>query len=194
MMRATLTTLVAACFALVLSAEEPPKQAAKDGGTAPRSEASPQQDSPLVRAAKAAQKARAAKASTGRAITDDSVRKSTGRITILSEGKAPGATTPEDAEAALVAITKDRDEAAKQAEQARREIEELEKEIARLEKELASIEESFYDESDVELREDLPQRNFAKTKADLERAREKLAEARKRHEALARASSNVIRR
>lgn len=195
MMRTALTCFATALFAASLAASEPKKPAPKeDGGATVLSGTPAQQDSPLVRAAKAARKAREAKPSTGPVITDSSVKKSTGRITILSETKEPDAVTPEDARAALAAMKQERTEAGVQAEQARADVESLEGEVARLEKELASIEESYYDESDVELREDLSQRDFAKTKADLETVREKLATARKRHQELERASSNVTRR
>ncbi|MFN2441058.1 MAG: hypothetical protein ABR517_00055 [Thermoanaerobaculia bacterium] len=195
MIRSLITILAATLVAVSVFAGEQKTPPKKDRASAAGSEAPAPQDSPLVRAAKAAQKARERKASTGTVITDESVKKSTGRITVLSEPVAPAAPArPEDAGAALAGMKKERTDAAAQAEQARLEIETLEKEIARLEKELDSIEESYYDESDVELRADLSQRNFARTKADLAAAREKLAEARTRHEALSRASSNVIKR
>ncbi len=149
-------------------------------------------DSPLVRAAKAARKSREKTQASQKVITDASVKKSTGRLTILSDKSPSGVPPAEEAEAILKKLEKDRADAALEAAKAGREAEALETEIARLERELASIEEEYYDESDVELREDVSQRDFGKTKADLAAAREKLAAVKKRQEQYSRLASQVV--
>lgn len=195
MNRSVVVCLSAALLAAPLSPAETPKA----GSTKPAAarvvseRPVPATDSPLVRAAKAARKAREKKASSGPVITDDSVKKSGGRLTVLSGSARAGTPAPEDAEAAFVKMNQDRADAAMRAEQARVEAEGLVKEIARLERELASVEEDYYDESNLELRDDVAERDFKKTKTALETAREKLAAARKRQQEFARASSNVVK-
>lgn len=193
MTRMAVTCAVSMLLAASALAAEPKKPLEqKDGSTRVVSETPAAGDSPLVRAAKEAKKARVKKASSTPVITDKSVKKSSGRLTILSEGKS-GAATPEDAEAAFTKMNQERADRTSEAKVTEVEVAALEKEVTRLEKELASVEEDYYDESNVELREDLSQRDFAKTKTDLETAREKLAAARKRHEALSRSTSNIYK-
>ena len=191
MTRMAVTCAVSMLLAASALAAEPKKPpATKDASTRVVSETPAAGDSPLVRAAKEAKKARAKNAASTPVITDQSVKKSSGRLTILSEGKS-GATTPEDAEVAFAKMNQDRADQISAGKVAGDEVTALEKEVARLEKELASVEEDYYDESNVELREDLSQRDFARTKTDLETARAKLAAARKKHDSLARSTSNI---
>jgi chromosome segregation ATPase len=194
-MRSSVTiALAATLLAAVAVRGEEPKQPVKKPGQAKVLSARPATapDSPLVAAAKAARKARGKNEGSETVITDATVKKSKGRLTVLTEMNPTGKAAPEQAEAELAKMTRDRAEAAKAAEKARVEVEALEKEITRLEKELASVEEDYYDESNVELREDVSQRDFGRTKAALAEARTKLEAARKRHRELAAAASNVI--
>ncbi|HEU5162884.1 MAG TPA: hypothetical protein VFV54_07055 [Thermoanaerobaculia bacterium] len=186
------TCIVSALLATSALAAEPQKAPAKKPGTTVLTEAPATGDSPLVRAAKAAKKARDKNASPTPTITDASVKKSSGKLTVLSEGKG-GTPSPEETESAFAKLNQDRADQIRQAAVARDEVAALEKEVTRLEKELVSVEEDYYDESNAELREDLSQRDFAKTKKDLESAREKLAAARKRHDALSKLTSNVYK-
>ena len=193
MTRMAVTCAVSMLLAASALAAEPKKPpATKDASTRVVSETPAAGDSPLVRAAKEAKKARIKNSASTPVITDKSVKKSSGKLTILSEGKS-GAATPEDTEAAFAKMNQDRADQMSRAKVTGVEIAALEKEVARLEKELASVEEEYYDESDVELREDLSQRDFARTKTDLETARGKLAAARKRHEELSRSTSNIYK-
>ena len=195
MKRTVLVSLATALLAISSALADEPKEApAKDQKAKVLTErpAAPV-DSPLVRAAKAARKSREKTAASQKVITDASVKKSTGRLTVLSDKNPAGLPPAEEAEAILKKAEKDRADAALEAAKASREAEALEKEIARLDRELASIEEEYYDESDVELREDVSQRDFGKTKADLAAAREKLAAVKKRQEQYARLASQVVK-
>lgn len=180
------TAVVSVVWALLLagaSAADEPKQAAPKGEKAKvvSKQAAPPTDSPLVKAAKAAQKSRQKSGAGAKVITDASVKQSKGRLTILAESTAPPA---EAVEAAVVNERRAKAAAAAEAEKVRLEIESLRAEVARHEKELAGIEASYYDEFDAETREATWEDSFGKTKAALDAARAKLAAAQKRQQEL----------
>lgn len=185
MKRTAVVSLVSAlAFASLLAAGEP-KQSEPKGEKAKSVSPQPAADSPLVKAAKAAKSSRKKTAPNDKVITDASVKKSKGRLTILAEPKAPAEVT----EAATAAEEQARAAARAEQQKAREEVAALRAEVARLEKELATIETNYYDEYDGELREGLWEENFGRVNAALEAAREKLAAAQKREQDLATAAS-----
>ncbi len=181
MKRTAGVSLVAALACSALLAAGAPQQAEAKGETAKSVSARPPADSPLVKAAKAAKKSRQKSGAADKAITDASIRKSKGRLTVLAEPKAPAEVT----EAATIAADQARTAARAEDQRAREEVSALQAEVARLEKELSAIETSYYDEYDGELREGLWEEKFGRAKADLDAARAKLEAAQKRQVTLA---------
>ncbi|HEY0593730.1 MAG TPA: hypothetical protein VGF40_18305 [Thermoanaerobaculia bacterium] len=183
MNRTAVVSVVCALLLAGTAAADEPKKAEAKGEKAKTisQQPAPPKDSPLVRAAKAAQKSRQKSGAGGKVITDASVKQSKGRLTILAESTAPPA---EAVEAAVVNEQRARAAAAAEAEKVRLEIESLRAEVARHEKALAEIEASYYDEFDAETREATWEDSFSKTKAALDAAREKLAAAQKRQKEL----------
>lgn len=185
-MRRTLTVSLVAALALAgfAAADEPQSAAKGEKAKVISQQPAAQADSPLVRAAKAAKKSRQKSGEAEKAITNESVKKSKGRLTILAESAEPA----EVKQAAAQDEAKARAEAAAGAEKARLEVKNLQAEVARLEKEMAAIETGYYDEYDAELRENLWEEKFGKAKAALEAARARLADAQKRQQELAAAA------
>lgn len=164
--------LIALAAALSLSssvagAEQPPKRVAKTVVAA-----EPSGDSPLVRAARSGPKDR------GRAkitITNETVRKTTGKVSELqSEIAPPAEIEPVDTSSAerekLIQAQK-----RELAEQKRQEAHDL---VLELERELNQLEEDYYNESDPTYRDDVLQRRFDESKSRLDDARRSLSDAR----------------
>ncbi|HUP66317.1 MAG TPA: hypothetical protein VM557_13655 [Thermoanaerobaculia bacterium] len=187
-------SLLLAGFCLAASAliAAEPSKAPK---TAPASseETASQEDSPLVKAAKDARKNREKSRLSGIVITDDVVKNSGGRVTIVHSASLIPELNEKDEPAGEIldrmANEKSSQAAARLAADAR--VTALEKEIAAIEKSLGPLEEEYYEEEDPENREDeifdryqTAKRSLDEKKAALTAARE---EARRLKEA-----SNVV--
>lgn len=129
-------------------------------------------DSALVKAAKASGGPK--KKSTTKVITNDDVKKSTGKLTELPGSKKSAATpsgTPKSA-------VEKQDEQRKLTAAASRKVEAAELKVARLESDLASIEQSYYESDNPVERDTTIKQRFALTKQQLDVARKVLADAR----------------
>jgi hypothetical protein len=175
-------------------AADGPKTVAADGVKAPDgtvgAAAIDPKDSPLVRASKAARAASAARPKPIKpikVITNDEVRKSKGKLSVLpprpgmeqtassgSDAAPPAMTTPEMREKQLQERER-RDRLSQQIADSKRT-------IAALESALNRLEDEYYQSDDPSYRDNVIQKRFSETKSRLERSREAL---RKSESALA---------
>lgn len=132
-----------------------------------------QKTSALVSAAK---KAKETKKKSRIKITDESVKKSTGKLTLLPPAPEPEETAKND-EAPVPAIVAKRAKADAKLSDAKVEVEELEKELRR-------IEETYYLESDPNYRDEVLRPRFEQTRKQLDRARDLLLIAREERQNL----------
>jgi hypothetical protein len=137
-----------------------------------------QKDSPLVRAAKAARAARAAGPKSNKAvkvITNDDVKKSRGKLTVLParHGSVQGGSASTGSSETPEAQWQDSENRKREA----RRIAELKKTTADLETELNRLEDEYYQSDDPMYRDRVIQRKFNETKMDLEKSRQELNKA-----------------
>ncbi|MGH9458700.1 MAG: hypothetical protein ACRD2J_13800 [Thermoanaerobaculia bacterium] len=142
-------------------------------------DAAASKDSPIVRAAKAAQKAREKRGEAKLSISDEDLKKDGGRLTI-SSGAGPDK-PPEQSDMAILeaaAAERERERAAKAAADRQRR-EAILEEIERLEKDLGSLEHVAHDVDEIELSPRL-----AEIASHFEEKRKHLAELKKELAAL----------
>ncbi len=131
-------------------------------------------ESPLVRAARLS---KANRKIPKKVLTNADVKKSKGKLAVSSPPPLPAGGLPK-------ADTDKRSPLEKQDAQyrARKAAEErvgvAQKKVDGLEKDLAAIEQSYYEEKDLNRRDDVIQKRFAQAKRQLEEARKELADAR----------------
>jgi hypothetical protein len=118
----------------------------------------------------AAKKAKETKKKSRISITDESVKKSTGKLTLLPPAPEPEETA-KNGEAPAPEIVAKRANADAKLSSAKIEVEELEKELRR-------IEETYYLESDPSYRDEVLRPRFEQTRKQLDRARDLLLTAR----------------
>jgi len=155
----------------------------RTGGSVAGAVSIDQKDSPLVRAAKAARAARAAGPKSNKpvkVITNDDVKKTHGKLTVLPAhhgGAQTGSASPgsSDTPAAQWQDSEKRNREAKK-------IAELKKTTAEFETELNRLEDEYYQSDDPMYRDGVIQRKFNETKMDLEKSREELNKAQHRKE------------
>lgn len=135
-------------------------------------------DSPLVRAAKSS-KAKKSKKSV--VITDADVKKSTGKLSIISSRELPPAAeqavAPEKAEAAAApAPAAPSKQTAREEAQAR--YEKAQQEVETLMREVSTAEEDYYNEDDATIRDQVIEARFDRARKRLDAARAELENAR----------------
>ena len=144
-------------------------------------------DSPLVRAAKAARAANAAKPKRNKpvkVITNEDVKKSQGKLTVLPARTGTAQTGPgENASPAASPrmLETQRDELAARNRQ-NKEVENLKKTAADLESALRRLEEEYYQSDDATYRDKVIRSRFNDTKKELDKSRELLDKAQRRLE------------
>lgn len=136
-------------------------------------------DSPLVKAAK---KSRAARKKSEIRITDEDVKKSTGRVTVAPDlppiVALPGGKQQLSAEEELKRLEEAKAREITEREAARQRVEDAEKKVASLERMLNAVTDAYYDEADPSKREDAIESNFNDIQKRLEEARTELQKAR----------------
>ena len=132
------------------------------------------EDSRLVEAAKASGGAN--KKKTTKVITNDDVKKSTGKLTELP-GSGAAETQKGPGQPKKSTIEK-HDEKLRTAEASAKRIADAEKKVKTLERELAKIEQSYYESNDPDYRDKTIKAQFADTKRALEAARKELNDAK----------------
>ncbi len=159
------------------TAAEPPPASTSTVLDAPKTE----KESPLVRAARLG---KANRKIPTKVLTNADVKKSKGKLAVTSPPPLPADATPKPE-------TDKRTPLERQDAQyhARNSADERliadQKKVDSLERDLASIEQSYYEEKDLNRRDDVIQKRYAQAKRQLEDARKQLADAR---DALAAAS------
>jgi dynactin complex subunit len=136
------------------------------------------EDSPLVKAAKA--NGGPKKKIPKKVITNDDVKKSSGKVTTLPPTAPPApssAVAPKDPLAEQDKLIRDRAAAQKRTDAAQAKVNDLDKELERLEQ-------AYYAENDPNYRDKTIAERFEQTKKQLETARKDLAEARETLEKL----------
>jgi len=138
--------------------------------TAPKSN-----DSPLVRAAKAAGGPK--RKPKAKVLTNADVKKSKGKLIILSpkNGSSAAAST---APASKMGPIEKHDEQLRKEKEAAARVDAAQKTVTELEKELRSLEDEYYAENDPNYRDNTIAPRFNQTKRQLEEARKALADAR----------------
>lgn len=136
-------------------------------------------DSPLVKAAK---RSRAAKKKSEIRITDEDVKKSTGRVTVAPDlppiVELPGGKKQLTAEEELKRLEEAKAKEVTDRDAARQRVEDAEKKLASLERMLNAVTDAYYDEADPSKREDAIESNFNDIQKRLEDARTELQKAR----------------
>ena len=130
----------------------------------------PQDDSPLVKAAKAAG---GPHKPTGKVITNEDVKKAAAKPSSVPPAASP-APAPAAAKTPLQKLAEERHaraDAVKRAETA-------EKKAAELEAELRRLEQAYYEEFDLNRRDTVLMPRFEQTKKQLDEAKQELADAR----------------
>lgn len=177
MMRAFVATvLIAGLAAVPASAEQESRQY---NGTRTRelsSGATKGEDADTSALVQAARKAKTTKKKARISITDESVKKSTGKLTLLPPAPEPDEQETADA-APAPAIVAARAKADAKLAGAKVEVEQLETELRR-------IEEAYYLESDPAYRDDVLRPRFEQTRKQLDRARDLLLTAREERQNL----------
>ena len=140
------------------------------------------EDSPLVKAAKA--NGGPKKKIPKKVITNEDVKKSSGKVTTLPPAAAaqpatPPTEAPKDSIAEQDKLLHDRAAAQKRTDAAQAKVNDLDKELERLEQ-------AYYAENDPNYRDKTIAERFEQTKKQLETARKELAEAREELEKLKR--------
>ena len=132
------------------------------------------EDSKLVEAAKASGGAK--KKKTTRVITNEDVKKSTGKLTELpaTEGSTQQKGPGDPSKSTL----QKHQEQLQAADVSAKRIAAAEKKVATLERELAKIEQTYYESNDPDYRDKTIKARFADSKRALETARKELAEAK----------------
>jgi paraquat-inducible protein B len=151
----------AACFSMPMIAQEttkaaPPKKSTED----------------LVNAAKSAKAKR--KASSTKVITNKDVKKSKGKLIVLSTPANEKPAAPVEAPVTLA----QQDENYRQRKEAETRVDTAQKKVDEIQKELDSIEHQYYEENDPNYRDRVIQERFAQTKRQLQDAQRDLADAR----------------
>lgn len=137
----------------------------------------PQEDSPLVKAAKAAGGPRKP---SGKVITNDDVKKNALPSSATATGTAAPAPPPD-----TKTTTEKFEEQRKARAAAQTRVDAAEKKVAGLEAELRRLELAYYEESDLDRRDTVIVVRFGETKKKLDEARKELADVRERLSAVA---------
>ena len=149
-----------------------------------------QEDSPLVKAAKAARKNREKSRLSGIVITDEVVKNSEGKVTIVHSAALIPELNDKDEPAGEIldrmASEKSAKAAARLAAEAR--VSELEKEISSIEQSLGPLEEEYYAEEDPENREADIYDRYQTAKKSLDEKKAALTAAREEARRLSEAS------
>ena len=177
MMRAFVATVLIAGLAAVPARAE--QESRHYNGTRTRelsSGATTGEDAGTSALVQAARKSKTARKKARISITDESVKKSTGKLTLLPPAPEPDAQDAADA-APTPAIVAARAKADAKLAGAKVEVEQLETELRR-------IEESYYLESDPAYRDDVLRPRFEQTRKQLDRARDQLLTAREERQNL----------
>jgi hypothetical protein len=176
MMNKLIVVTALVLFSGVAFAEE---KAAEKPKELPRPEAQQEGDSPLVKAAKAAQAAKGVKAPSRLVINNEDVKKSTGKLIFVSEKPLPKIETPaaDKLKQQKMTTPDPSPDVAKKVDTAR-------KAIADLEKELSRLEEDYYNEDDSNYRDEEIEPRFEQAKRQLEKARQDLIDAREKQQQL----------
>ncbi len=145
------------------------------------------EDSPLVKAAKA--NGGPKRKSTKKVITNEDVKKSIGKLTLLpaKTPQQPQLTTIQEPQKGP--LEKQDDQRRARNESSAR-VSAAEKKVTDLEKELRRLEEAYYAENDPNYRDTKIEERFNQTKRQLETARRELADARDVQEKLTRKPSS----
>jgi hypothetical protein len=145
----------------------------------PRPEIQQEGDSPLVKAAKAAQAAKGTRTPSKLVINNEDVKKSTGKLIFVTEKPLPKIETPaaDKLKQQQMTTPDPAPDVAKRVDTAR-------KAIADLEKEMGRLEEDYYNEDDSNYRDDEIAPRFEQAKRQLEKARQDLINAREQQQKL----------
>jgi hypothetical protein len=174
-------SIMAACFATALGAwplaQSQPSQTADQAPppAAPKALDPPKTDteSPLVRAAR---QAKASQKIPKKVLTNADVKKSKGKLAVTSPAPAPDTTAKPDPDKRSSLEKQDAEYRARKAAEVKLVAEQ--KRVDELEKDLAAIEQAYYEEKDLNRRDDLIQKRYAQAKRQLEDARKELADTR----------------
>lgn len=165
-MKTAIAILCVLIYGAPASAGEEKKQPAEAG--APSKAGAPT----LVETAKQTKARR--KTSSTKVITNKDVKKSKGKLIVLSTpvGDKPAAPTE------TTGPLQKQDTKYRQRKEAQEHLDTTQKKVDGLQKELESIEQQYYEENDPNYRDQVIQKRFAQTKRQLEDARQELADAR----------------
>lgn len=174
MNRILVVTTLVLFSGVALSQEKAPEKTKE----LPRPEVQQEGDSPLVKAAKAAQAAKGAKTPSKLVINNEDVKKSTGKLIFVTEKPLPKIETPTADKLKQQQLTPDpAPEVAKRLDAAR-------KAVADLEKEMGRLEEDYYNEDDSNYRDDEIAPRFEQARRQLDKARQDLINAREEQQKL----------
>ncbi|MHB0968596.1 MAG: hypothetical protein ACYC7A_10720 [Thermoanaerobaculia bacterium] len=123
----------------------------------------------------AARKAKTTKKKSRISITDESVKKSTGKLIVLAPSPEPEQDTTDAAPSPAIVAARAKADA--KLASAKVEVEQMETELRR-------IEEAYYLESDPKYRDDVLRPRFEQTRKQLDRARDQLLSAREERQSL----------
>lgn len=140
-----------------------------------------QEDSPLVKAAKAGGGPK--KKSLHKVITNEDVKKSTGKLVVLPAKATASAAAGAAAEPQKGPLQK-QDELFRARKDAIVTVDIAAKKVAELESELRRLEQAYYEENDPNYRDTTIEQRFNQTRRQLEAARKELADARDAQERL----------
>ncbi|HVR42526.1 MAG TPA: hypothetical protein VMS56_03690 [Thermoanaerobaculia bacterium] len=152
-----------------------------------------EEDSPLVQAARRGRLAREKGDKSRVVITDETVKQSTGRVTVFEgqPGEIRHQAEPADQVFTRMAAEKKAKEQA--AADAKAKIERLEEEIARLDRDLRRTQDEYFDEGDLNYREEVLQDRWKDARDRLAEKREELERVRRDYQRLSRETSNVYK-
>ncbi len=160
---------IAMLFAVVLL-NGAPASAGED--KKPAKDAAPSAKPSLVETAKQTKAKR--KTSSTKVITNKDVKKSKGKLIVLSTPVGDKPAAP----AETVGPLEKQDARYRERKEAQERLDTAQKKVDGLQKELESIEQQYYEENDPNYRDQVIQKRFAQTKRQLEDARHVLADAR----------------
>jgi hypothetical protein len=176
------TIVVATALVLFCGVAVSQEKASEKPKELPRPETQQEGDSPLVKAAKAAQAAKGVKAPSRLVINNEDVKKSKGKLIFITEKPLPKIETPaadkfKVQQEAKTSPPPGPEDVAKRVDTARKAISDLEKELGRLE-------EDYYNEDDSNYRDEEIEPRFEQAKRQLEKARQDLINAREEQQKL----------
>jgi hypothetical protein len=174
-------SIVAACLVTTMGASSLPQSQSSQTPAPPPPSSAPTvldppktgTESPLVRAAR---QSKASQKIPKKVLTNADVKKSKGKLAVTSPRPLPVTATKPDPDKRTSLEKQDAQYRARKA--AHEKLTANQKRVDGLEKDLAAIEQSYYEERDLNRRDDIIQKRYAQAKRQLEDARKELADTR----------------